>query len=150
MESLTIGKLARLAEIGVETVRFYEREGLIAEPPRRRSGYRQYPEETVHRLRFIRRAKELGFTLREIKELLGLRVDPSSDATCDAVRKLAEEKIADVRGRIRTLQRMEAVLTRLADSCRNRAVTSECPILEVLRQEETNESARNDSGPNDR
>lgn len=140
MESLTIGKIARLAEIGVETVRFYEREGLIEEPPRRESGYRQYPEETVHRLRFIKRAKELGFTLREIKELLGLRIDLSSAATCNAVRKLAEEKITDVRGRIRTLQRMEAVLVKLVGSCRNRAVTSDCPILEVLQQEEANES----------
>lgn len=140
MKSLTIGKIARLAEIGVETVRFYEREGLIEEPPRRESGYRQYPEETVHRLRFIKRAKELGFTLREIKELLGLRIDLSSAATCNAVRKLAEEKITDVRGRIRTLQRMEAVLVKLVGSCRNRAVTSDCPILEVLQQEEANES----------
>lgn len=140
MKSLTIGKIAHLAEIGVETVRFYEREGLIEEPPRRESGYRQYPEETVHRLRFIKRAKELGFTLREIKELLGLRIDLSSAATCNAVRKLAEEKITDVRGRIRTLQRMEAVLVKLVGSCRNRAVTSDCPILEVLQQEEANES----------
>lgn len=150
MESLTIGKIARLAEIGVETVRFYEREGLIEEPPRRESGYRQYPEETVHRLRFIKRAKELGFTLREIKELLGLRVDLSSSATCNAVRKLAEEKIADVRGKIRTLQRMEEVLARLVGSCRNRVVTSDCPILEVLQQEETNESERNKSGQSDK
>lgn len=140
MKSLTIGKIAHLAEIGVETVRFYEREGLIEQPPRRESGYRQYPEETVHRLRFIKRAKELGFTLREIKELLGLRIDLSSAATCNAVRKLAEEKITDVRGRIRTLQRMEAVLVKLVGSCRNRAVTSDCPILEVLQQEEANES----------
>lgn len=136
MASLTIGKVARLAEIGVETVRFYEREGLIEEPPRRESGYRQYPEETIQRLRFIRRAKELGFTLREIRELLELRVDLPSAAACDAVRKLAEEKIADVRRKIVTLQRMEAVLVRLAESCRTRAITASCPILEVLQEEE--------------
>jgi MerR family mercuric resistance operon transcriptional regulator len=143
MESLTIGKVARLAEIGVETVRFYEREGLIDAPPRRESGYRQYPEETIQRLRFIKRAKELGFTLKEIKDLLGLRVDPSAAAACDAVRKLAEEKMEDVRGKIVTLQRMEAVLLRLVGSCRNRAVTAPCPILEVLKQEEPNEIKRN-------
>ena len=146
MKSLTIGKVARLAEVGVETIRFYQREGLIEVPPRRRSGYRQYPEVTVHRLRFIKRAKELGFTLKEIKELLSLRVDLSSSATCNAVRKLAEEKIADVHGKIRTLQSMEAVLVQLVGSCRNRAVTSDCPILEALQQEETNERKRNESG----
>ncbi len=135
MESLTIGKVARLAEVGVETIRFYERKGLIDEPPRRESGYRQYPQETVHRLRFIRRAKELGFTLKEIKELLGLRVDVSSSATCDAVRKLAEEKVKDVRNKIRTLQRMESILAQLVCNCRNRAVTGDCPILEALEQE---------------
>ncbi|NIA07441.1 MAG: MerR family transcriptional regulator [Actinobacteria bacterium] len=69
MEPFTIGKVARHAGVGVETVRFYEREGLIEEPPRKESGYRQYPEQTVCRIRFIRRAKELGFSLREIKEL---------------------------------------------------------------------------------
>ena len=135
MESLTIGKVARLAEVGVETVRFYEREGLIDEPPRRESGYRQYPVETIHRLRFVRRAKELGFTLKEIKELLGLLVDVSSTATCDAVRKLAEEKVADVRDKIRTLQRMETVLAQLVCDCRNRAVTDDCPILAAIEQE---------------
>ena len=70
MESLTIGKVAGLAGVGVETIRFYEREGLIDEPPRRASGYRQYPMNTADRVRFIKSAKELGFTLKEIKELL--------------------------------------------------------------------------------
>lgn len=134
MESLTIGKVARLAEIGVETVRFYEREGLIDKPPRRESGYRQYPEEAVHRLRFVRRAKELGFTLKEIKGLLSLRVGVSSSTTCDAVRKLAEEKVNGVRDKIRTLQRMETVLAQLVCDCRNRAVTSDCPILATIEQ----------------
>lgn len=136
METLTIGKVARLAGVGVETIRFYERKGLIDEPPRRASGYRVYPEETVPRIRFIKRAKELGFTLREIRELLELRVDASSTATCDEVRKLAKEKITDVRGKIRMLQRMEDALTRLVGSCQRRVVTSNCPILEALDQEE--------------
>jgi len=136
MESLTIGKVARLAEVGVETIRFYERKGLIDEPPRRESGYRQYPKETISLIRFIKRAKELGFTLREIKELLELRVDSSATATCDEVRNLAKEKIASVRDKIRMLQRMEAALTRLVGSCQRRVVTSNCPILEALDQEE--------------
>ena len=132
MESLTIGKVARRAEVGVETIRFYERKGLIDEPPRRESGYRQYPEETISRLRFIKRAKELGFTLREIKELMKLQVDSSSTTTCDEVRNLAKEKITDVRDKIRMLQGMEAALARLIGSCRKRVVTSNCPILEAL------------------
>ncbi len=137
MESLTIGKVARLAGVGVETIRFYQRKGLIKEPPRRESGYRQYPQDTVERLRFIRRAKELGFTLKEIKELLGLRVDVSSSATCTAVRRLAEEKLEDVRRKISTLQQMETVLAQLVCDCQNRALSSECPILEALKQEKS-------------
>src|SRR5256885_12029790 len=75
MEILSIGQVARRAGVGVETVRFYEREGLLEEPPRRASGYRQYPEQVVTRIRFIKRAQRLGFSLREIMELLALRVD---------------------------------------------------------------------------
>ena len=90
MKSLTIGQLARNGGVGVETVRFYERKGLLAEPDRRPSGYRQYDEDVVDRLRFIRRAKELGFTLNEIKELLSLRIDPTT--TCADVKSRAEEK----------------------------------------------------------
>lgn len=137
MAALTIGKVARLADVGVETVRFYEREGLIAQPLRRPSGYRQYPEDTVKRLRFIRRAKGLGFTLKEIKELLELRVDVASTATCNQVRNLAEEKIADVRDKIRTLQRMEATLTQLVSNCRRRAATGDCAILAALEHDES-------------
>src|SRR5207247_2671094 len=99
MDTLSIGQVARLAGVGVETVRFYEREGLLEEPPRRESGYRQYGEDVVARLRFIRRAKELGFTLKEIAGLLALRVDP--DTTCADVRQRARTKIADVEAKIR-------------------------------------------------
>ena len=136
METLTIGKLARLAEVGVETIRFYERKGLLDEPPRRESGYRQYPEDTVRRLRFIRRAKELGFTLKEIKQLLELRLEPASRTTCEEVRRVAKEKLADVRDKIEMLQRMEAVLRRLVGDCQRRVVTGDCPILETLDRDE--------------
>jgi len=91
---LTIGQVAKRSGIGLETVRFYERKGLVEEPPRTDSGYRQYPENVVARIRFIRRAKELGFKLSEISELLSLRVDP--DSTCSDVRQQTEFKIADV------------------------------------------------------
>jgi MerR family mercuric resistance operon transcriptional regulator len=133
-EVLTIGEVAKAAEIGVETIRFYEREGLIAEPPRRASGYRQYPREAIRRLRFIRRAKELGFTLREIGELLSLRVDPST--TCADVRAMARAKIEDIDGRVAELHRIKDVLERLARSCRGKGPTSECPILDILDERE--------------
>lgn len=130
MKLLTIGQLAGRAGVGVETVRFYEREGLLDEPARRESGYRQYTENVVHRLRFIRRAKELGFTLNEIKELLSLRLDPST--TCADVKSRAEAKIKDVDEKLRTLQRMKRALARLTKSCAGRGPISECPILDSL------------------
>ena len=83
METLTIGQLARQAEVNVETLRYYERRGLIPEPPRKESGYRQYPPDDLARIRFIKHAKELGFTLKEILDLLTLRVDP--ETSCDDV-----------------------------------------------------------------
>ena len=130
MKPLTIGQVARSAGVGVETVRFYEREGLLDEPPRRPSGYRQYGESIVGRLQFIRRAKELGFTLSEIKELLSLRLDPST--SCADVKSRAEVKIADIDEKIRTLQRMKKALEKLTKACSGRGPTSECPILEAL------------------
>lgn len=134
MSTLTIGKVAQRAEIGVETVRFYEREGLIDEPPRLSSGYRQYPEETVVRLRFIRHAKELGFTLREIKELLNLRSD--GKRSCGEVRSLAEAKIADIEEKIALLQRMRTTLGELVVSCKSNKKTEPCPILRAIEKED--------------
>src|SRR3972149_5848916 len=133
MEALTMGHPAKQAGVGAETIRFYEREGLLAEPERRPSGYRQYTAEVVRRVRFIRHAKELGFTLKEIQELLELRVDPVS--SCADVRRHARAKIAYIEGRIASLARMKSALERLALSCRGRGPTSECPILEVLDRE---------------
>ncbi len=130
MSSLTIGQLAKRADVGVETVRFYERKALLAEPDRRPSGYRQYDEEVVDRLRFIKRAKELGFTLNEIKELLSLRIDPST--TCADVKNRAEEKIGDIQAKIRSLQRMKKALVKVTKACSGRGGTSECPILDAL------------------
>src|SRR5881394_2167200 len=99
MDMLSIGQVARRAGVGVETVRFYEREGLLEEPARKASGYRQYTGDVVARLRFIKRAKDLGFTLREIAELLALRSDP--DNPCAEVRQRAQAKVADIDARIR-------------------------------------------------
>lgn len=134
MQALTIGRLARQAGVGVETIRFYEREGLIAQPDRRPSGYRQYQPDVVRRVRFIRHAKELGFTLKEIQELLELRVDPRS--TCEDVRKRAQAKVADIEKRIASLDRMKTALVRLGRRCRGKGPTSECPILEELDRDE--------------
>lgn len=130
MDALTIGKVAKQAGVGIETIRFYEREGLIAEPPRRESGYRQYPPQTVDRVRFIKRAKELGFSLREIRELLSLRAKPS--AGCADVLKRARKKTDDIDERIRTLQAMRRALSKLMSECTGRGPVSECPILDAL------------------
>ena len=130
MDGLTIGQVARATRVGVDTVRFYEREGLLARPVRTAAGYRQYSIDAVRRLRFIRQAKELGFSLREIKELLSLRVE--AGRSCADVRARAERKIADVEQRVATLMRMKHALAKLASSCSGRGPTSECPILEAL------------------
>ncbi len=130
MKPLTIGTVARQAGVGVETIRFYERKGLIAEPPRSESGYRQYSGQAVSRVRFIRRAKELGFTLKEIKELLSLRASPKS--RCGDVRMRAEAKIGDIEQKVRALQRMKKALVKLTAACTGRGPVAECPILEAL------------------
>lgn len=130
MKLLTIGQVAKQAGLGIETVRFYEREGLLEEPLRKESGYRQYREDVLGRLRFIKRAKELGFSLREIKELLGLRIDPQT--TCADVRQRAESKITDIEDKIRMLQGMKKALIKLTRTCPGNGPTSECPILDAL------------------
>jgi MerR family transcriptional regulator, copper efflux regulator len=128
--TLSIGEVARQTGVGVETVRFYEREGLVPEPKRRPSGYRQYPPDAVRRIRFVQRAKELGFTLKEIRELLSLRV--AADKTCADVRDLSVAKLADVDRKLGELARMRAALARLASSCTGEGPTSECPLLDAL------------------
>ena len=130
MRDLTIGQLAKRVEVNIETIRFYERRGLMPKPLRRESGYRQYSEEDVARLQFIKRAQTLGFTLKEISDLLSLRVDPNT--TCVDVKRRAEAKIGDIEEKILVLQKMKKALTKLASTCRGRGPTSECPILEML------------------
>jgi MerR family mercuric resistance operon transcriptional regulator len=130
MEVLTIGQLAKNAGVNVETIRYYERRQLIPEPPRRESGYRQYTADFVVRIQFIKRAQELGFSLNEIAELLALRID--SETTCSEVRKHAEAKIANIEGKIQTLQSMKQALVELVQVCNENGTTGECPILEAL------------------
>lgn len=133
-QAMTIGKVAKLAEIGIETIRFYEREGLLEEPVRTRSGYRLYSEDAVKRLRFIKKAKELGFTLKEILDLLSLKIDPK--ATKADVKNRVEAKIAGVQEKIETLKRIQRALKHLAESCDGHGPIHECPIIEALEAEE--------------
>ncbi|MCI0401475.1 MAG: heavy metal-responsive transcriptional regulator [Gammaproteobacteria bacterium] len=130
MQALTIGKVAERVGVGVETVRFYERKGLIKPPRRGESGYRQYSEDLVARLRFIQRAKTLGFSLKEIGELLDIRHDPTT--TCRDIQRRAEVKLSDVEEKIKGLRRMSKVLTKLIAECAGDGPTSACPILEAL------------------
>ncbi len=127
---MTIGQLARAASVGVETIRFYEREGLLAQPPRREAGYRQYPGAAVARVQFIRQAKELGFSLKEIGELLELRLAPG--VACAAVRKRATAKIDDIEAKIAALRRIKRALVKLAAACAGNDAANECPMLEAL------------------
>ncbi|GAB4336668.1 MAG: Cu(I)-responsive transcriptional regulator [Desulfobulbaceae bacterium] len=130
MNGLTIGKLAKMAGVTNDTVRFYERYGLIDPVARTASNYRLYHEEDAARLQFIRRAKELGFTLNEIKELLALSRDPH--ATKADIRARTEEKIEDIRQKIRDLTRIQEALEHLVDMCDGHGPTDECPILQCL------------------
>jgi len=134
MPAMTIGQVAKHAGVGVETVRFYERTGLLDAPPRRASGYRQYAPDVVRRIQFIQRAKDLGFSLREISELLSLRVAP--DTTCAEVKQRAEAKIADIEAKLSDLQRMQEALVHLAAACSGSGPTSHCPILDALESQE--------------
>lgn len=136
MEHIKTGELARRAGVNVETLRFYEREGLIPEPPRRMSGYREYPAESVRLIRFIKRAQELGFSLREVKELLALRVEPQT--TCAEVQHTAEAKLSEVRRKIADLQAIERALETLTATCPGEGPLSDCPILECLDGTSTN------------
>lgn len=128
--AMTRGEVARRAGVGGETVRFYEREGLLDEPGRTRTGYRQYDVAALARLKFIRRAKELGFSLREIRDLLALRLDDGAD--CTDVQQRAERRLGEIRARIRDLTRMEARLKELIAACGANRRKMGCPLLDTL------------------
>ena len=132
--ALKIGQVAERGGVNLQTIRYYEREGLLPEPPRLQSGYRMFPDATVRRVHFIKRAQELGFTLAEIKELLALRIDGKRNRS--EVRTLAEAKISDIEQKIRTLERMKRALSELTERCAGCGPSSECPILESIDSEE--------------
>ena len=140
MNELIIGKAAMRAGVGVETIRFYERKGLIEQPPKPLdTGFRVYPEETVQRIRFIRQAQEIGFSLREIDELLSLRADPAAD--CAHVRERAAAKLEEVERKIEQLGRIRSALNELIAACPGRGALRECSIMASLITA-TGESAR--------
>lgn len=130
MEILSIGQVAHLSGVGVETIRFYEREGLLEVPVRRASGYRQYAEEAVKHIRFIKRAQHLGFSLKEIRELLTLRVD--TETSCEQVKKRAAAKLAEVEQKMIELQRMRQALLQVASLCDREGPRGRCPMLDAL------------------
>ena len=132
MTRITIGTLASSAGVNVETVRFYERKGLLAQPERPNKGFRRYSEDALRRLRFIRSARELGFTLNEISELLSLRESPS--ATCEDVRVRAREKIEEIDRKVALLDKMRLSLSQLLESCEVDGPALECPILDSLEE----------------
>ena len=134
MNELTIGKLAAQAGVAVDTVRYYEHTGLLPEPPRRVSGYRVYPADTVKRLRFIRRAKTLGFTLPEIGELLALAA-PRADVR--KVKQAAQAKLQLLDEKIAELERIRSGLHQLVTHCPGHGDSSDCPILNALNEEKS-------------
>src|SRR5688572_14720895 len=127
---LKIGDVARQADVTVDAVRFYEREGLLGRVRRSQAGQRQYDDETVRRLAFVRRATALGFSLAEVKSLLTLRV--SARMPCDRVRERALGKLADIDRRIAELQEMRGALARLASGCESGAAQGSCAFLDEL------------------
>ena len=146
MESLRTGEVARRAGVNVETLRFYERRGILPEPPRRESGYREYPPETVDLIRFVKRAQELGFSLEEIRELLDLRDGPRR-RTGKAAR-LVKSKVAEIEHKIHDLEAMREALAGLLSACERKGTRASCPIIESLsgcplcEREEGNSSSR--------
>ena len=131
MKDLTIGAAARQAGVGVETIRFYERRGLIAQPPKPPgAGFRVYSPEQVRRIKFIRQAQQIGFSLRETQELLSLRADPRAD--CSAVRDQAMAKLEEVRRKVEQLQQIGAALETVIAACPGSGELDTCSILDAL------------------
>ena len=132
---MTIHALAEAAGVKVTTIRYYERRGLMPSPRRTPAGYRQYGQSAVDRLRFIKRAQELGFSLEEIDDLLALNVsDPSA---CQRVAEATVAKLNDIDGKLRDLERLRGVLAGLAQACQQRQRTTECPVLAMLEERDS-------------
>ena len=129
MNGLTISELAKNAGVNIETIRYYERLGLISEPPRTESGYRIFPPEVIQRIRFIKRSQDLGFSLSEINKLLTLT--ESEGFSCWEVRQFASQKLEEIELKIRDLQNIKSVLQDLSSKCSEGSING-CPIIERL------------------
>lgn len=127
---MKIGQLAKQADVNIQTIRFYERKGLVMPAGRTASGHRRYTPESVRRIRFIKHAQEIGFSLREIDELLSLRVDP--ETTCADVETRTEAKLVEVERKIEKLREMRRALESLVAQCQGSGPVSECAIIEAL------------------
>jgi len=130
MAMLNIGQVAKQTGVTVETIRFYEKQELIAKPQRSDAGYRQYPLDTLKRIRFIQHCKEVGFTLKDIGELLALRQEPG--ASCTEIKLCTMQKIEEVDQKIHDLNQIREALARMIMKCSGHGALSECPILEEL------------------
>lgn len=131
---LTSGQLAKAAGVGVETIRFYEKEGILDAPARTRAGYRMYDSGALQRIQFVHQAQSLGFTLREIRELLAL--DRQPDAECDDLRDRTVDKLRVVGEKIAELQRMHGALSSLLASCEAGQPLRDCPVMKGLTTKE--------------
>lgn len=135
MSPLTIGQLAKKVHVNIQTIRYYERFGLIAKNIEEESGYRQYSNSDIERMQFIRKAKDLGFTLKEISELLSLKIEKTTK--CKEIRKITDERIESIELKISELQKMKNALSKVAKMCdKPEAPICDCPILKALSSEE--------------
>lgn len=126
----TIGDIAKLCGVGVETIRFYEREGIINQPKKGIGTFRFYPDEVIHRVRFVKRAQELGFSLNEVIDLLSLRANEVG--SCATVKKKSEQKIFQIKQKIRDLRRIQLALEKVKNNCSQQGPDDKCPVLEIL------------------
>lgn len=124
------GQIAKKAEVNIETIRFYEKKGLIPEPMRTDTGYRQYPEETIHRILFIKNAQRLGFTLKEIRELLSITL--ATKKQCQLVKGEIDHKLIEVGEKVKRLEEICNALKNLREKCDEGGVDGKCPILKFL------------------
>lgn len=131
MNGLTTSELANEAGVNVETIRYYERLGLIPQPPRTESGYRIFPAEAIKRIKFVKRSQDLGFTLAEIHKLLTLT--ESEDFTCGEVQQFASQKLKEIELKIRDLQNIKSILQELSSKC-SEGQNRDCPIIEKLQE----------------
>jgi MerR family mercuric resistance operon transcriptional regulator len=135
MPELTIGQVAKAARVNIETLRYYERCGLLEPPMRSESNYRRYPKDTSRIVLFIKRVQELGFTLKEVRELLSLRNAPAAQSK--EIKELARIKLVDINARIETLQKMSAALAKLVSQCNGVGTVDQCAILQAIESEDT-------------